>query len=410
MNRATQALLSAVLLAAFAWAQDTPTPPEPPQTPATPQTPTTSETPQTPETPATPRTPRAPRAPRPPKPPKPPHVDRGSYLGIDSRDVTPERASALKLPKASGVEVVMVDQDAPAGKAGMKEHDVIVGFNGKPVTDPFELRKLIRDTNPGDIATVGIVRDGKSLDLKVKLAGRPEWGNFVIPVPKFNFHPMPDIDVPAIVVASRRNGITVEPITRQLADAFGVKDGHGVMVRSVEKNSGAEAAGFRAGDIIVRVGSEVIDSVNDWNQVTRQNAGGKVAVTVVREKREQNLTLALPEKRNEGSAVYFPGPDVNVDVDLSQLQSELAKIGPEVEKSITEAQKEWAKTWNSEEFQKQMQDAQRAARDAMRLNRAEMQKQMEQVRRETEKARKEWQKQNEEWQKEWQKQSLEDEE
>ena len=54
----------------------------------------------------------------------------GAYLGVDTRDVTPDRLGDLKLKEEHGVEVTMVDQDAPAGKAGLKEHDVILNLNG----------------------------------------------------------------------------------------------------------------------------------------------------------------------------------------------------------------------------------------------------------------------------------------
>src|SRR5215475_5383324 len=57
----------------------------------------------------------------------------GAYMGVDIADVTPERLSALKLKDERGVEVTMVDQDAPAGKAGLKEHDVILSMNGTNV-------------------------------------------------------------------------------------------------------------------------------------------------------------------------------------------------------------------------------------------------------------------------------------
>ena len=291
----------------------------------------------------------------------------------------------------------MVDQDAPAGKAGLKERDVIVKFDGKPVTDPFELRRFIRDTTPNTTVTLGIFRDGKPMDVKVKLAGRPEWNGHIV-IPKITIPPMPVIDVPAVIMGYRRNGLTVEPITRQMAEAFGSKEGHGVMVRSVEKNSAAEVAGFHAGDIIVRVGNDPIDDVNDWNQAIRQQQGGTVAVTVIRDKREQNVMFALPEKRSEGSAVYFPGEDI----DLSGMQAQLAQIGPEVQKSMAEAQKEWAKSWNDPEFRKSIEEAQREARKSMEMNKAELRKEMEKARREAEKAQKEWQKQQKEWQKEWQ--------
>jgi predicted metalloprotease with PDZ domain len=321
-----------------------------------------------------------------------------SYLGIDTRDVSPERASKLRLPDDRGVEVVMVDQDAPAGKAGLKEHDVITRFNGKEVTDMDQLRNLIRETPPDTTVSVNLYRDGKPLDLKVKLAGRPVYSGEMIKIPRINIPPMPDFDVPTVMMLSRRNGLTVEPITRQLGEAFGCKEGRGVLIRSVEKNSPAEIAGFRAGDIIVRVGNEPIETVNDWNQVMRQQQAGKINVTVVREKREQNVTFALPEKRSEGSAVDFHG----LQEDLAKMQVQIADIGPEVEKAMAEAQEQWAKTWNSPEFRKQMEDAQREARKAMQLNRAEIQRQVEQARREAERARKDWEKQQKEWQKDWQ--------
>jgi len=57
----------------------------------------------------------------------------GSYLGVDISDVTTDRLGALKLKEEKGVEVTMVDQDAPAGKAGIKEHDVILSMNGTPI-------------------------------------------------------------------------------------------------------------------------------------------------------------------------------------------------------------------------------------------------------------------------------------
>ena len=67
---------------------------------------------------------------------------------------------------------------------------------------------------------------------------------------------LPDIDIPVSVVvvhSSARSGLMVENLTPQLGDFFGVKDGQGILVRSVEKGSRAEKAGFRAGDVIVRV-------------------------------------------------------------------------------------------------------------------------------------------------------------
>ena len=75
-------------------------------------------------------------------------VGGSSYLGVDTRDVTPDRLGALKLKEEKGVEVTMVDQDAPAGKAGLKEHDVILTVNGAEVESVEQLRRMIREIPP----------------------------------------------------------------------------------------------------------------------------------------------------------------------------------------------------------------------------------------------------------------------
>ena len=94
----------------------------------------------------------------------------GAYMGVDIADVTPERLSALKLKDERGVEVTMVDQDAPAGKAGLKEHDVILSMNGASVESGAQLRRMIRETPAGRVVTLGVSRDGQPLTLKVQLA------------------------------------------------------------------------------------------------------------------------------------------------------------------------------------------------------------------------------------------------
>ncbi len=89
-----------------------------------------------------------------------------SYLGVDISDVTTERLSALKLKEEKGVEVTMVDQDAPAGKAGMKEHDVILTMNGTSIDSGAQLRRMIHETPPGRVVALGISRDGSAHDDK----------------------------------------------------------------------------------------------------------------------------------------------------------------------------------------------------------------------------------------------------
>jgi len=131
-----------------------------------------------------------------------PSEDSGtsSYLGVDIMDITTDRLGALKLKEEHGVEVTMVDQDAPAGKAGLKEHDVILTMNGTPIESRPQLQRMIRETPAGRVVTLGLSRDGQPLTIKVQLADRRnefahmdmkdgDWGkNFHVEVP-----PIPNI-------------------------------------------------------------------------------------------------------------------------------------------------------------------------------------------------------------------------
>src|SRR5256885_13744144 len=237
-----------------------------------------------------------------------------SYLGVDTRDVTPDRLADLKLKEEHGVEVTTVDQDAPAGKAGIKEHDVILNLNGTAVESVEQLRRMIREVPPGRVVTLGISRNGQPLTLKAQLADRKKTFAMVAPngkAFKFAMPAMPaipampampvisDMDVPVSVVvvhSSTRSGLMVENLTPQLGDFFGAKNGQGVLVRSVEKGSRAEKAGFRAGDVIVKVNNEPIADTGDFTHALRPAKNGTISVGVIREKKEQNLTLTLPER------------------------------------------------------------------------------------------------------------------
>jgi membrane-associated protease RseP (regulator of RpoE activity) len=149
---------------------------------------------------------------------------------------------------------------------------------------------------------------------------------------------MADFDMPVSVViahSSLRSGLMVENITPQLGDFFGVKGGSGVLVRSVEKGSRSEKAGFHAGDVIVRVNKESVHDTSDFTRAIRATSSGTAAVTVIRDKREQNLTLTLPDKKDSGNLLEesFDMPlTAETQVELSRVGSEIARMAPAIEK------------------------------------------------------------------------------
>ena len=234
-----------------------------------------------------------------------------SYLGVDIQDVTAERVNALKLKEERGVEITMVDQDAPAGKAGLKEHDVILEFNGTAVESEEQLRRLIREVPPGRNVALAISRDGNPMKINVQLA---DYGTVVkqsrtprvVPVPRIRIHPPNGMDLPAFQIQTYSSilGIQTENLTRQLGEFFGVKDGEGVLVRSVEKGSAAEKAGLKAGDVIVRADNEKLTDRTDLSHILRNHrSGGKMTLVVMRDKKEQTLQVTLPDRGSRDSSM-----------------------------------------------------------------------------------------------------------
>jgi membrane-associated protease RseP (regulator of RpoE activity) len=299
-----------------------------------------------------------------------------SYLGVDIADVSPERLGELKLKEEHGAEITMVDQDAPAGKAGLHEHDVIVSLNGTAVESAAQLRRMIKETPAGRVVNLGISRDGQPMTIKVQLADRHKsmtWdpkGNFEMPkIPPMPA--MPDFDVPVSVVmvhSSLRSGLMVENITPQLGDFFGVKGGNGVLVRSVEKGSRGEKAGFHAGDVVVKVNGQLVHDTSDFAHALRSSPSRSAAVTVMREKREQNLTLTLPEKKDSGSLREdsFDVPDITAATEqaINRAGDEIARITPAIMEKVQQTLR--SGDMDLRDIDKRLQDLQRKMQDRQR--------------------------------------------
>jgi predicted metalloprotease with PDZ domain len=311
-----------------------------------------------------------------------------SYLGVDTRDITPDRLSALHLKEESGVEVTMVDQDAPAGKAGLKEQDVILTLNGEKIASVEQLRRMIRETPPGRVVTLGVSRNGQPMTFKVQLADRKNSFAYTVEPKVKDFHfempampVLPDMDMPMSIVvvhSSARSGLMVENLTPQLGDFFGAKNGQGVLVRSVEKGSRADKAGFRAGDVIVKINGEPIHDAGDFSHALRSRKDNSANISILRDKREQTITLTLPERKQserERESLEIPEFDAESTLELGQLESEWARVGPEMEQAINKslqeigpevarAQREFQS--HQRDFQRQMRDLQRQLRDHQR--------------------------------------------
>jgi serine protease Do len=320
----------------------------------------------------------------------------GSYMGVDLQEVTSDRLAALKLKEERGAEITMVDHDSPAGKAGLREHDVILEFNGTKVQGTEELRRLIHETPSGRNVQLLISRDGQPMNISLQLADKKEY--FAQYPAKLEAHEIPPIPpmlpIPPIDLTIRTGptyGLVVENLTPQLGEYFGVRNGEGVLVKSVESGTPAKTAGFKAGDVIVRVNNQKIADRGDWRSALRANRSGKLTVGIVRDRREQNLTLNLPESSRNRSSVQVSPEAIDLDLDLGSLQSSLEQLRPELQRWRTEtlgvaseALKNGRKSIdvNEKELKRAMDEAKKALDHEMKR----WQKELEKAHRESQRA------------------------
>jgi serine protease DegQ len=100
-------------------------------------------------------------------------VTRG-WVGIGVQDLTPELADTLKLAKVNGALITEVVNGSPADKAGIKPGDVLVGVEGKLVTDYSTTLNLISALKPGTIAALKVMREKNEFEVKVGVGKRPK--------------------------------------------------------------------------------------------------------------------------------------------------------------------------------------------------------------------------------------------
>jgi Do/DeqQ family serine protease len=172
-----------------------------------------------------------------------------AQLGVVIQPVTSDLAASLELKEAKGVIISSVEPGSAADRAGLKQGDVILTFNGESVGDMNALRNRVAGAHPGSSATVSIIRDGSRRDVAVKLEEAA-----VSKSAALNGEPAaPD---------QASLGVSVTPLTAEMASRLGVpKDAHGLVVEEVKPESRAADAGIQPGDVIEQVNRHPVQSV-----------------------------------------------------------------------------------------------------------------------------------------------------
>jgi len=189
-------------------------------------------------------------------------VTRGS-IGIRFLPSDTDQARAnLKVAGAKdGVFVQNVTPGGPAEKAGMKDGDVIVGINGKPISDGNQLVNTVTATALGQSLNIAVERDGKRHDLKVVVADLAQ----IFPEQYGN---KDDAMKGGVEPTSVKFGMQIQNLTEQQADRLGVKQKGGVQVMGVEPGSFAEDIGLLQGDVIVAINRQPVNSTEDVSRLS----------------------------------------------------------------------------------------------------------------------------------------------
>lgn len=245
------------------------------------------------------------------------HASSQVYLGVEITDVDQEKAQALKLKEARGALVTLIDHDAPAAQAGIVVNDVILGFNGQQVQNAEQFLHLLHKAVPGHKVSIEISRDGNIQTLAVQLTDHRTLDHEVWMRIGDGGDVFPSAPAGMGILSGAGNspasggfhipffgktlnvGALVEPLTMQMAEYLGVASG--LMVKQVARKSEAALAGLRAFDVILKIGPETVTNVAGWDRALRANQGKPVQVTILRDRKQQVLTLQVDSKHHQSA-------------------------------------------------------------------------------------------------------------
>jgi serine protease Do len=185
-------------------------------------------------------------------------VTRG-WLGVVIQDLNEDLAKSFDLKTKKGVLISQVSQDSPAGKAGLKDGDVVVAIDGKPVENVAGLRNTIAMTAPGTELVLKVIRNGKTYSIPVTIGEQP--ADFASMAKGMGHGKTP----------LTRFGLGLQNLTPELADQFGYAKGQGVLIASVEPDSPAAEVGLQPGQLIEEVNKMRVHNMGDIRKAIKRS-------------------------------------------------------------------------------------------------------------------------------------------
>jgi S1-C subfamily serine protease len=223
-------------------------------------------------------------------------------IGVTIRDVTGDDASTARLTPPAGVYVDSVREGSPAARAGFQAGDIVVEFDGERVRSASHFTRLVQESVVERQVAAVVVRGTSKQTLNVVpeassasnfiLRGVPQL-NLQRPNPReFNFELDGGARRFALPATGATLGVSVTPLSDQLASYFGVTQG--VLVNEVTSGSPAAAAGVRAGDVLTAINGETVTSAADITRALRARRGESVEISVTRDRKSQTLKATIP--------------------------------------------------------------------------------------------------------------------
>ncbi len=221
------------------------------------------------------------------------------WLGVMMQALDDRLREAMDY-KGDGVLVSRVVEGSAAEKAGVRKGDVIASVNGRSVDSPDALSRVIRDARVGQTVSLVVVRDRQRRTLSARLGSRPDESDLELPDTGDMGAPgrlRRDLDIevlpkaplgdhePMVMLQGMgrgRLGVRAEDLSQDLAPYFSAPAGSGALVLEVLKDTPAEKAGIKAGDVVTQVGDRKIADADDLIQAVREAAEGKLQVTLMR--------------------------------------------------------------------------------------------------------------------------------
>ena len=202
---------------------------------------------------------------------------RRGWLGVRIQDLTDDLAEGFGLDSTKGALVNSV-QEGPAKEGGMLDGDIIVSFDGKPVADTRGLVRTVANSPVGESVRVIVLREGKSITLKVTLGRREDAEKAV------QTSAVEPEEAPAPVTKDVL-GLTLSVLTDELREQLSLDaDQDGLVVTDVDNTAEAYEKGLRAGDVITEAGQKKITSIEDLDTRLAEvkDAGRKSLLLLVR--------------------------------------------------------------------------------------------------------------------------------